>query len=456
MLGSLSMRAAAHLIFLALVLVSCRRHPPPPAPTPTSTTPIAVSSATPVDSAIPIPPPVAPVAGGPWEFVQAVGVSDVSILISLEVGSHDATTTNPDVPLPPGFTAQTVYMVVDLADGCVRDIEKFPMVDEASSRTLTPDDIAEMNDVMNAMGDWVADGAAPRPRKPRTTPIAEPVVGPPRVLPIVNGAVFHEQFVREQKLLAQFDARSNGSLAWSEDGTRALLAADDQMYRSDDGMTFSVIDVNASYTPLVTRDGRFGIYRRCSHPCGGGYRLAQIALGRSSTPRFVTGPDMHDFAFEPGDKSVVFARALSGGTKLCIERLDLDHGNVAHIACEPTGEVISESLFAIADDASFGALQTEDKSPGGSHLVVYDLRTGARAHDFNAMANVPPIDGHGRIGLDLASGDAQIADDAGIRSVGSGEPLAWDHADRLVLLHREALTATPKCGVVSVVEIPNP
>jgi hypothetical protein len=447
----ISIDGVAVLLLGLLALTSCRKHPPPPPP-PARVTPPITTGITAIPAPTPATPatPVAPASS--FHYVQAIGVSDSSVLISVDIGSHRPMRSTGGVPLPPGFTPHTLYMVVNLADGCVRSPDSFPMVDEAASATLTLEDTA----VFDAIAAGIRDGGTPS-----TLPIAprrEHVTGPARVLPIVNGASFHEQFAREQTLFAEFDARADGVSAWSEDGKRVLFASDDQMYRSDDGVTFSVIDVNASYVPKVTRDGRLGIYRRCTHPCGGGYRLAEIALGHASSPRFVVGPNMHDFAFDPDEKSAVYvreayAREAKDANKLCIERLDLDHGGIVSLACEPSSDIFSESVLSIADDASFGALQTYDGKPGNGHLIIYDLRTGARSRSIEESANVPPVDSDGNVGLDAIAGstEARVSNASGIANVGSGEPLAWDHQKRLVLLHRELLTTAPpfNCGVVS-------
>jgi hypothetical protein len=412
------MRSAAFFFLGALTLTSCRKHPPPPPPPAIATVPAAVGV---VPGVVPdaTPLPIAPAST--YRYVQAVGTTNLSVLISVDNESHSAPRESAGVPLPPGMTARTTYMVVNLADGCVVSTDSFPIVDEAAQQSS----------------------------------IAPPLNGPSRVLPIVNSPVFHEQFVRKQKLFADYDENNDHVSAWSADGKRVLFAADDQMYRSDDGIRFSAIDVNASYVPKVSRDGRVGLYRRCSHPCGGGYRLAQIALDHPSSPRFVVGPEMHDFAFDPGETSVVYARENKTAKTFCIERLDLIHGNIISLACEPTYSSFSESILSISDDASFGALQTYDAPPTSGHLIVYDLRTGVRVRSIDASANVPPIDDEGRIALAVSGTlNARVSKGTEMQDAGPGEPLIWDHQKRLVLLHREALTTTPKCGVVSVIDLP--
>ncbi len=409
-----SFRPGTCFFFGLLLLNGCRRRPPPP--------PTAITLPLPTVAPIPTAPPEEPAST--WRYVQVVGLTDTSILISVD-GTLPVGAPKSKVALPPGFTPHATYMVVTLAEGCVTRTEVFPMVDEAFWRSATFDNA---NDVPQ---------------------------GPSRVLPIANNPIFHEQFVRKQALFAEFDANGDRQSAWSADGKRALLAADDQMYRSDDGITFSVIDVNASYAPKMTRDGRVGIYRRCSHPCGGGYRLAQIALGHSSSPRFVVGPDMHDFAFDFGETSVVYARETKAGNELCIERLDLLTGRVIRLACEPTSMVISENVLSMSGDASFGALETYGSPPEkAAHLVVYDLRAGARQRMIDALGNDPPVDDQGRVALeDIGTGGARVSDADAIQVVGRGEPLAWDHAHRLVVLNRAALNDPQRCSVVSTIPV---
>jgi hypothetical protein len=308
--------------------------------------------------------------------------------------------------------------------------------------------------VMDQMDSLMEDAATPIvPRKTPQPKQEEVAVGPPRVLPILNSPIFHEQFTREQKLFADFDATGDGTAAWSQDGTRVLFAADDQMYRSDDGIHFSVIDVNASYSPTITNDGRFGIYKRCTHPCGT-YRLAQIGLGHASTPRFVTGSAIHDYAFDVDQKSGIYAREDTTKNQICIERVALDTGKISKVACEPTSEVISENVLTMSDGLKFGALETFGAKPEGKpHLVIFDLNSGARVRSLDVMANVPPVDDDGRVALnDGASIDAtRVADATGFHSLGPGEALAWDHAKRVVLLHRTALADPSTCGVVTAV-----
>jgi hypothetical protein len=432
-------RPATAFFFGLIFLASCRRRPPPP--------PAVVSLPAATVAPVPTVAPADSIVGAPFQYVQAIGVNDTSILLSLDLSSPLGPPTTPGAPTPPGLTPRTLYMVVSLADGCVVKTDQFPMLDEASSRTVSLDEISGIFGAIDSM----LDGGDHIPAKKPKAPLVDAAVGPPRVLPIVNGPIFREQFARKQKLFADFDANGDGTSAWAADGSRAMFAADDQMYRSDDGVKFSVVDVNASYGPLMTRDGRLGLYRRCSHPCGGGYRLAQIALGHASHPQFVVGPDMHDYAFDPGEKSAVYAREVKGANQICIERLALDTGKIARVACEPTSLVISENVLSMADDESFGALQTYDGKPGTPHLVIFDLHAGTRERSIDVSANVPPIDGTGRIAVDDALDNVRIFEGTTPKTSIPGEALAWDHKQRIVILHRSALSDPSKCGLVSAV-----
>lgn len=379
-----------------------------------------------------------------FRYVRALGVNDTSILISIDAGSTIGPQTTTSVPTPPGTTPQVNYMVIDLTSGCVLKTDSFPMVDEAASRTISP---SELTSVLDSMTELLADAGKPKARMP----IEEVAVGPARVLPIANGPIFHDQFARKQRLFADFGVNSDEHTAWSQDGTRAMLSADDGMYRSDDGIHFSAIDGNAAYWPKITNDGRFGIYKRCTHPCGN-YRLAQISLGQKSAPHFIAAADMHDYQFDPDQQSVVYAREDKSKNQICIERVTLDKGTVSKIACEPTAEVISENVLTMSEDTSVGALETFQGEAKDPQLVIFDLHSGARLRAIPTMSNVPPVDSQGRIALDdVTPGNARVSDATGFHSIGPGEPLAWDHQKRIVLLQRAALDDPSKCRVVTTV-----
>ncbi len=437
---------AATICFFAFALASCRskRSPPPPVAVVPVVPPPPTATPDPLASAL----EDMPVVPTTWHYVQAVGVNDSSILISVDVGSPIAMPTTSNVPPPPGTTAQVQYLVIDLARGCVVETETFPMVDAAASRIISP---SEMTASLGSMAEFFGDAGKPNER----AAIEDVTVGPARVLPIANSPIFHDQFARKQELFAAFGATSDEHTAWSRDGTRAMLAADDGMYRSDDGIHFSSIDLNAAYRPMVTSDGRFGIYRRCTHPCGD-YRLAQITLGQKSTPRFVAAAEVHDYAFDPDGQSVVYAREDKSKNRICIERVTLSQGTVTKIACEPTAEVISENILTMSENTAFGALETYQGPSKDPQLVIFDLKNAVRVRSIPAMSNVPPVANDGAVALDDApSIDAtRIWDDAGPHGIGAGEALAWDTEHRVVLFHRAALADPSKCGVVTAVGYP--